>query len=77
MFIINKKNVLFSNETFLMLHSLICLIKHKALLNLEIYKRKRNSPLDHFLGTFFWVSIVLDCYHFGSGGDNLMCYFAY
>ena len=50
-----------SNETFLplfihfflMRHSLICLIKRKTLLNLEIYKRKRNSPLHHLLGTFF------------------------
>ena len=46
------------------------------LINLEIYKTKRNSSLDHFWGTFFWVPIVLDCYHFGSGCDNVMCYFA-
>ena len=46
------------------------------LINLEIYKAKRNSSLDHFLGTFFWMPIVLDCYHFRSGCDNVMCYFA-
>ena len=46
------------------------------LINLEIYKTKRNSSLDHFSGAFFLMPIVLDCYHFGSGCDNVMCYFA-
>ena len=46
------------------------------LVNVEIYKTKRKSPLDHFLGTFFWVPIVLDCYYFGSGCDTVICYSA-
>ena len=46
------------------------------LINLEIYKAKRNSSLDYFWATFFWVPIVLDCYHFRSGCDNVMCYVA-
>ena len=46
------------------------------LINLEIFKTKRNSSLDYFWGTFFWVPIVLDCYYFGSGCDNVVCYFA-
>ena len=46
------------------------------LINLETLKTKRNSSLDYFCGTFFWVPIVLDCYHFESGCDNIMCYFS-
>ena len=37
------------------------------ILNLEIKKKK--SSHDHFWGIFFWVAIVVDCYHFGSGCD--------
>ena len=41
------------------------------LINLEISKeKKRNSFLDYFWGTSFWVPIVLDCYYFGSGWDK-------
>ena len=40
------------------------------LINLEISKTKRNSSLDYFWGTSFWVPIVLDCYYFGSGCDK-------
>ena len=59
-----------------MLYNLICINEHEMLVNVEIYKTKRKSPLDHFLGTFFWVPNVLDCYYFGSGCDTVICYFA-
>ena len=32
-----------------------------------IWKFIKKSSLDQFLGTFFWMPIAVDCYHFGSG----------
>ena len=44
-----------------------------TLINLEI--NQKEILLLIIFGDIFLVPIVLDCYHFGSGCDNVMCYF--
>ena len=44
------------------------------LISLEITKQKEILLLIIF-GDIFLGAIVLGCYHFGSGWDNIMCYF--
>ena len=77
MFFLSATKNFINSKTFLpsFIHFFWCCIviffnqtQDSLLLNLEIYKTK-ISPYDHFLGRYFWLSIVVDCYHLGSRCD--------